>query len=36
MSSQEVKCLKSKPNKFFNNRIRGYGKDIRYMVDYIN
>ena len=30
------KCFKNKFNKLFNNPIKGYSKDIRYIVDYIN
>ena len=30
------KCFKNEFNKLFNDPIKGYSKDIRYMVDYIN
>ena len=36
MSDQEIKCLKNELNKFFNSPIRGYSKDTKYTVDYIN
>ena len=36
MSTQQKKCFKNKFNKLFNNPIKGYSKDIRYIVDYIN
>ena len=36
MSSQEIKDIKNEFNKLSNNPIKGYSKDIRYVVDYIN
>ena len=36
MLSQEIKDVKNEFNNFFNNLIKRYSKDIRYMVNYIN